>query len=116
MNEVALSGYNLIRRDRDRHGGGVAMFIRNDITFSERSDLYSEHLELCCIELLLPKTKPIIVCCCYRPPNQSDFLEYFEDVLLKLRSDVEWFFVGDFNICFKQKNHPLYDKFCKIYV
>ena len=36
------------------------MLICNDIAFSERSDLYIEHLELCCTELLLPKTKPII--------------------------------------------------------
>ena len=40
MNEVALIGYNLIQRDRDRHEGRVAMFIRKDIAFSERSDLY----------------------------------------------------------------------------
>jgi len=35
-------------------------------------------------------------------------------MLLKLRSDVEWYFLGDFNICFKQKNHLLYMIFCNI--
>ena len=37
--EIELEGYNIIRRDRDRHGGGVCTFIRNDIAFSERTDL-----------------------------------------------------------------------------
>ena len=56
--EIELEGYNIIRRDRDRHGGGVCTFIRYDIAFSERTDL---KLEAVWCDILLPKTKPIIV-------------------------------------------------------
>ena len=32
-NEIFISDYCLLRRDRNRNGGGVCMYIRNDIPF-----------------------------------------------------------------------------------
>ena len=32
--EINIDGYELIRSDRNRHGGGVACYIRNDISFN----------------------------------------------------------------------------------
>ena len=37
--EVELDGYDLVRKDRNRHGGGVAMFIRSTINYKIRSDM-----------------------------------------------------------------------------
>ena len=37
--EVSFPGYNLLRQDRNRHGGGVAIFISASIRFTHRSDL-----------------------------------------------------------------------------
>ena len=31
--DVRISGYDIIRRDRNRHGGGVAIYIRNNIPY-----------------------------------------------------------------------------------
>ena len=55
------------------------------------------------MELLLPKTKPILVGTIYRPPKQNDFLEHFEELLLNIRTDQETYILGDFNICCLQK-------------
>ena len=71
--EVAIEGYNLIRCDRDRQGGGVCAYIRNDIAFKERFDLDNASLECLWFEILLPKTKPIVLGACYRPPKQTNF-------------------------------------------
>ena len=79
--ESELEGYNIIRQDRDRHGGGGCTFIRYDIAFSERTDLNNLKLEAVWCDILLPKTKPIIVGTCYRPPKQNDFIDIFESVL-----------------------------------
>ena len=76
--EIELEGYNIIRRDRDRHGGGVCTFIGNDTTFSERTDLNNLKLEAVRCDILLPKTKPIIVGTCNKPPKQNDFIGIFE--------------------------------------
>ena len=58
----------MVRHDRDRHGGGVCCYVRNDIAFTARPDLNILNDEIVFIELLLPKTKPIIVGTMYRPP------------------------------------------------
>ena len=36
--EINIDGYELIRSDRNRHGGGIACYIRNDVTFNIRGN------------------------------------------------------------------------------
>ena len=43
--EISISNYCLVRRDRNMNGGGVCVFVRNDIPFSRRTDLDSDDLE-----------------------------------------------------------------------
>ena len=50
-NEIHVIGYYLIRNDRNRDGGGVVLYIRDNIPFSVRSDLIPNHLEMVCIEV-----------------------------------------------------------------
>ena len=72
--EIDIDGYELVRSDRNRHGGGVACYIRNDISFSIRDD-FSNEIENIFLDILLPKTKPILIGILYRPPDQSKFLD-----------------------------------------
>ena len=50
------------------------------------------------MELLLPKTKGILVCGCYRPPSDKTFLSKMEQSLSKLGPGVEFYVLGDINI------------------
>ena len=43
--EINLPDYSIVRRDRHRHGGGVAMYIRNGLTFIRRIDLETDDVE-----------------------------------------------------------------------
>ena len=58
--EINIDGYELVRSDRNRHGGGVACYIRSDISFNVRGDFSSE-IENIFLDILLPKTKPILI-------------------------------------------------------
>ena len=40
--EISIDGYEFARFDRNRHEGGVACYIRNDISFNVRGDCSSE--------------------------------------------------------------------------
>ena len=40
--EIQIENYDLIRSDRNRHGDGVACFIRNDLSDNAKSFLPSE--------------------------------------------------------------------------
>ena len=43
--EIEISNYTLTRRDRSRHGGGVAIYVQNPIQFKLRNDLRDDDLE-----------------------------------------------------------------------
>ena len=43
--EINISGYDIVRKDTNRNGGGVALCIRNEINCKIRNDLMNEKLE-----------------------------------------------------------------------
>ena len=76
--EIEVSGYVVQRKDRERSGGGVCMYIRSNLAFNPRSELSTDQLENLWVEIILPKTKPVLVRVCYRPHHQNDFYKLFE--------------------------------------
>ena len=66
--EIQIDEYDLLRCDRNRHGGGVACYIRNDLSYNVQS-YFPKDIENIFFELLLPNTKPVVVGTIYRPPN-----------------------------------------------
>ena len=81
--EIYIENYEILRFDRNRHGGGAACYIRSDISYKLNSLLPNE-FENTTVDILMPHTKPITVGIIYRPPNQSKFLDIFEENLPKL--------------------------------
>ena len=112
--EIEIKGYQVIRKDRNRSGGGVCMYINTNLAFNQRNDLETDELEALWCEILLPKTKPIVVGCCYRPPKQNKFLERMEENISKLCYDSETIILGDMNICFHSKTGHMYNKYINI--
>ena len=51
--ELSIEGYSLVRKDRNTHGGGVELYVHNDIPFIKRLDLACE-LESISTEVKLP--------------------------------------------------------------
>ena len=49
--DIGINGYDIIRRDRNRHGGGVSIYIRDNIPYIQRYDLPVQDLETICIEI-----------------------------------------------------------------
>ena len=58
--EVNLPGYDILRCDRNRNGGGVACYIRKDLCFNTRA-LNCKEIENIIFDILLPKSKPITI-------------------------------------------------------
>ena len=56
-NEVLIDGYEIIRKDRNRYGGGVLLYIRDTINYKLRNDLMLKSLEMVTVEVLKPKAK-----------------------------------------------------------
>lgn len=68
---VTIPGYNYIRlyRSGAKEGyGGVAICVKEGLSFRVRNDLYSAANECLWIELMRTKCRPILICCAYRVP------------------------------------------------
>ena len=78
--EVNIEGYEIIRADRNRNGGGVACYIKSDLSFNIRKD-FSTEIENIFFDILLPNSKPILVGNAYMPPDKSDFLSKLTEAI-----------------------------------
>ena len=68
---ILLDNYCLIRKDRSRHGGGVALYVKNSVSFESVSHPGNE-LEVIFIKIQLKRTNPLYLGVIYRPPSSSN--------------------------------------------
>ena len=94
-----IGGYDLIRKDRSRTGGGVCIYLPNSINYQIRDDIIPPDLEAVSVEINKPHTRPFVVITVYRPPNAStDFFTHFEQLIKTIDDeDKEFYFLGDLN-------------------
>jgi len=68
--EVYIPGYIIIRKDRSRSGGGeLALYIRENLSYTNRIDLVPDTWEMICVEINLPHSRSFLVSTWYRPPS-----------------------------------------------
>ena len=104
-----IPGYNVEYKHRTRKGGGVALYIRDDIPHVRVSKLESKELEHVSVDITI-KRKKFNISVIYRPPSRSTpeqtaaeednkFLLNIEKTLGKLRSHraSTKLILGDFN-------------------
>ena len=108
--EIEIDDYKILRCDRNRHGGGVACHIRNDLSYNIISVFPSE-MESVFFEILLPNSKPITVGTIYRSPNQSNFLEVLNENMNKIDSvGNKTYILGDFSINLSLNDSYIFSK------
>ena len=96
--KIALEGYIVIRNDKNASGGGVALFVHNDIPFIKRLDL-SCKLESLSIKLKIQNIKLIIVTTLYHPIGKSvEVFGFIDNLFHKLDDESkEYITIGDMN-------------------
>ena len=102
-----LKGYQHIHKLRDNKlGGGVSIYVKDNILYEEKKDLYIDLKGVDSLSIEIPKKefntdKDIIITTIYRPPdiNIRDFILKLNDFLHKIYQTNKYaFFVGDFNV------------------
>ena len=118
-----IEGYELIKRNRSSgYGGGVCFYIKNGISFKQRSNLLQDGIENIFVEIFIKKSKSFLVGCFYRPPDSSAYLSKdFNDILSQNINRVskekkEMIIMGDFNIDYNDKtlSHSTHNEFKNI--
>ena len=102
--DFTLPNFTLYRKDRNRMGGGVGIFIHDHIPHTRRYDLELDSMEIIWMELSIHNKKHLISCC-YRPPGQSAaqvdmFLTDFQYTIDAATSNIHissLSILGDFN-------------------
>ena len=102
-----MEGYNLELTNRqNKGGGGVCLYIDENIAYSLRNDLHQikhpEYTESLFIEIERNKSKNIVVGIVYRPPDQdmNEFNKFTDSLLSKITKNENKlvYIMGDFNI------------------
>ena len=94
--------YSVFRKDRNRHGGGVAIAFKKGLPIIHRLDLDS-HCEIIWCEVVLKNRDSIFIGVFYRPPNSGvDIIDELSRSLTLLnKSGIKYrniILTGDFNM------------------
>ena len=82
--EVNVDGCITARKDRNKHGGGVLIYYRDNIIshnedkFGKRQELEALWINICC------QSQTWLIDCVYQPPDKHSFYIIFDDVLAKI--------------------------------
>ena len=94
---ITIPGYQEpIRLDRNRHGGGVAMYFKLNVPFTKRSDLIIPNVEALWAEINLCNKKVLIGCFYVHPRFQEWNLVEFA-IEQALQACPNLILLGDFN-------------------
>ena len=86
LGESQINNYDQLRRDRNKNGEGVTCYIRSDMRYIQMQ-YFSDKIENTFFEILLPKTKPVMVAIIYRSPTRNNVLEILSKNFPSIRTD-----------------------------
>ena len=107
--EINVPGYKVERKDRNREGGGVLIYIREDVKYKLRKDIAQKAptVENIWIEISGSKAAGdnVLLGCMYRPPSSNhdyfngmlDIIEFasFQEKKVELAGDINFNYVFD---------------------
>ena len=102
--QLFIEGFNILRKDRsdvqDKSGGGLLLYYKQALQVIRRNDLEISNIESIWAEVILPNSRPFLICTVYRPPNAlSNWIDLFEEELSKAHATgLKFLLMGDFNI------------------
>lgn len=110
--ELALAEYSLYRKDRNRHGGGIAMYLKSSLSSYPITKLNTSQSKSSLESLWIAISSPtlpsqVAVCVCYRPPSSTtnaidDLCTEIEQVMTHYRRIIV---CGDININLLSQSH-----------
>ena len=99
--EIHVDGFSVLHKDRNRSGGGLAVFVSNSISYSAKDNRSVDQLEMVWLEAKPTYSKPFLICPVYRPSSFNK-LHFFTIcmTILSWRCHLVYQFMvmGDLNI------------------
>ena len=100
--EIFPSNYHVFRNDRNSHGGGVLLAVKDVLCPIDKHEFDIKDHEIIWVEFKSPKGR-VLIGVFYRPPNYPrNYMDSLDDYLVKIHSSKNSFcfiaLLGDFNI------------------
>ena len=104
--EISVSGYAIVRKDRNRHGGGVLMFLKEDIKFDLVSCDSQDQVEAVFVKIC--GQSEFVLGCLYRPPSApSHYFDALLDCIEEIKvGNTEVILMGDLNFDCSSSDGP----------
>ena len=95
---LAIQGYDLYRKDRYSHGGGVAAYVPSHLKVHKRFDLEDNDAEILWLELRL-RPRRFLIEVVYHAPEDMSFLTKFDSIISRasIETNKSLLLLGDFN-------------------
>lgn len=101
---ISIDGFKILRHDRNRHGGGICVYVRKDLTCRiirtsanyDSANHRRSTTEYVCLDVL-SGVDQFMLAVYYNPPDvdcSETLFHHFDEFTVKYRST---FFIGDFN-------------------
>ena len=111
--QFKVDGYTMYRKDRNSNGGGLILFIKNDVTSRQRPDLEFKDVESISVELCIGNAKWLLMGA-YKPPSlktnifSMDFQTTMDKIYMSYQNVI---LLGDlnFDLLVTSKGKPLED-------
>lgn len=110
--ELIINGYSIYRKDRNKFGGGVTIYIHCHFPCKVRYDLIKDNIEAIWIQMHLPHLKPFLAGCCYRAPNSNvEYLDTLCEMMYHITEENrEIYLLRDSNVDWLSENCSLKSK------
>ena len=119
IQDLNLPGYHpIIRRDRDSFGGGVAVYIRENIMYKRLVEYeFDNQLETLWLHLNTLEGK-VLLSTVYRPPHSNEFWDRIDgniDYVKSVSSTQYMMIIGDMNADFRTANGRKLADLCNLH-
>ena len=113
-NEILLPDYQVHRLDRNRHGGGIALYVHDSLSCKVLLQGGPHNLEFLALSVTrtsVSVSNKFCICLFYRPPSSPAFI--FDNLCTTLQmvnpaQFSTFILLGDFNVNFCNPQHPLF--------
>ena len=65
--DISIIGYNVVRKDRNKHGGDVLLYVKETWNFLTKPIIHDVDLEILTMEIIGKYVKPFLITTWYRP-------------------------------------------------
>ena len=97
--EMQIENFKMFRKDRQTNGGGLVIYVRDELHCLQRTDLENISVESIWLEIKQPNSKSFLISYVYRPPSSK--VQWVKDFTLMLDNSLsdekECIVLGDFN-------------------